>query len=73
MSSSDRAWSPQGWRAFPCPQQPVYPDRAALERVLAEVGALPPLVTSYEIESLKAQLAEAARGERFILCGGDCA
>jgi 3-deoxy-7-phosphoheptulonate synthase len=73
MSSSDRAWSPQGWRAFPCPQQPVYPDRAALERVLAEVGALPPLVTSYEIESLKAQLAEAARGERFILWGGDCA
>jgi 3-deoxy-7-phosphoheptulonate synthase len=73
MSSSDRAWFPQGWRAFPCPQQPVYPDRAALERVLAEVGALPPLVTSYEIESLKAQLAEAARGERFILWGGDCA
>ncbi len=73
MPSSDRAWSPQSWRAYPCPQQPVYPDRAALERVLAEVGALPPLVTSYEIESLKAQLAEAARGERFILWGGDCA
>ncbi len=73
MPSSDRAWTPQSWRAYPCPQQPVYPDRAALERVLAEVGALPPLVTSYEIESLKAQLAEAARGERFILWGGDCA
>ena len=41
--------------------------------MLAEIGALPPLVTSYEIEALKAQLAEAARGERFILWGGDCA
>ncbi|MEY2716700.1 MAG: phospho-2-dehydro-3-deoxyheptonate aldolase, partial [Planctomycetota bacterium] len=66
-------WSPNSWRAFPSVQQPVYPDRAALERALAEIAALPPLVTSYEIGSLKSQLAEAARGERFILWGGDCA
>jgi 3-deoxy-7-phosphoheptulonate synthase len=68
-----REWSPRSWEGLPCTQQPVYPDRAALERTLAEVSALPPLVTSYEIESLKTQLAEAARGERFILWGGDCA
>jgi 3-deoxy-D-arabino-heptulosonate 7-phosphate (DAHP) synthase class II len=66
-------WSPNSWRAFPSVQQPVYPDRAALDRALAEIAALPPLVTSYEIGSLKSQLAEAARGERFILWGGDCA
>ena len=75
MSSghSDSAWSPQSWRSLPCAQQPVYPDRAALEHVLVELAALPPLVTSYEVESLKTQVAEAARGERFILWGGDCA
>jgi 3-deoxy-7-phosphoheptulonate synthase len=33
---------------------------------------LPPLVTSWEIETLKSQLAEAARGEAFLLQGGDC-
>ena len=37
------------------------------------MSTLPPLVTSWEIESLKAQLAEAAAGRRFLLQGGDCA
>ncbi len=66
-------WSPSSWKAFPSTQQPVYPDAAALEAALAEIGSLPPLVTSYEIEALKTALAEAARGERFVLWGGDCA
>src|SRR5204863_5980704 len=34
---------------------------------------LPPLVTSWEVEGLKAQLAQAQRGEAFLLQGGDCA
>ncbi len=66
-------WHPTSWQTFPCTQQPVYPDAAALGRTLDEIASLPPLVTSYEIEALKSQLAEAARGERFILWGGDCA
>jgi len=66
-------WTPQSWRNHPSTQQPVYPDAGALDRTLAELRGLPPLVTSYEIEALKAQLADAARGERFILWGGDCA
>ncbi len=37
------------------------------------LAKLPPLVTSWEIENLKAQLAEAAAGKRFVLQGGDCA
>ncbi len=40
---------------------------------MAELAGLPPLVTSWEIESLKSQLAEAAAGRRFVLQGGDCA
>ncbi|MFM2164490.1 MAG: hypothetical protein RL325_927 [Planctomycetota bacterium] len=66
-------WTPHSWRNHPSTQQPVYPDAGELARTLAELQGLPPLVTSYEIESLKSQLAEAARGERFILWGGDCA
>jgi 3-deoxy-7-phosphoheptulonate synthase len=34
---------------------------------------MPPLVTSWEIERLKVLIAEAQRGERFLLQGGDCA
>ncbi|HEY7214069.1 MAG TPA: 3-deoxy-7-phosphoheptulonate synthase class II [Thermoanaerobaculia bacterium] len=66
-------WSPASWQALPALQQPVYPDAARLAEVLRELASLPPLVTSWEIERLKAQLAEAARGERFLLQGGDCA
>lgn len=66
-------WSPTSWRTKPALQQPKYPDEARVEEVLRELSRLPPLVTSWEIERLKSQLAEAARGERFLLQGGDCA
>src|SRR5215218_2290703 len=66
-------WSPTSWQSLPATQQPVYPDSERLQQVLHELSWLPPLVTSWEIERLKAQLAEAARGESFLLQGGDCA
>jgi 3-deoxy-7-phosphoheptulonate synthase len=65
-------WAPDSWQHKTAAQQPVYPDAAALRLVLAQLAALPPLVTSWEIENLKHQLAEATRGERFLLQGGDC-
>jgi len=52
---------------------PVYTDPVRLERALAELSRLPPIVVSWEVEQLKRQLAEAQRGERFLLQGGDCA
>jgi 3-deoxy-7-phosphoheptulonate synthase len=66
-------WSPSSWQSKPATQQPVYADPAAAQRVLAQLSRLPPLVTSWEIEALKGQIAEAAAGERFLLQGGDCA
>jgi len=66
-------WHPASWQARPAQQQPVYGDRVALDAVVAELSRLPPIVVSWEIESLKEQLAQAQRGERFVLQGGDCA
>jgi 3-deoxy-7-phosphoheptulonate synthase len=67
------SWTPASWRTRPAAQQPTYRDPAALQQVLGQLAKLPPLVTSWEIESLKAALAEAAEGRQFLLQGGDCA
>jgi 3-deoxy-7-phosphoheptulonate synthase len=50
-----------------------YGDPEALARVIDEMGRLPPLVTSWEVERLREELARAARGDAFVLQGGDCA
>jgi 3-deoxy-7-phosphoheptulonate synthase len=66
-------WTPDSYRGKPAAQQPRYPSSERLEEVVAALAALPPLVTSGEIEDLKSQLGEAAAGQRFLLQGGDCA
>ena len=70
---SERVWSPSSWRDKPLAQAVTYEDPQALEDALARLRALPPLVTSWEIERLKQQLQDAAEGKRFVLQGGDCA
>jgi 3-deoxy-7-phosphoheptulonate synthase len=65
-------WRPDSWRQKTATQQPVYSDQTALDAALAQLHRLPPLVSSWEVESLKQQLAEAALGRRFLLQGGDC-
>ncbi|MDX1461234.1 MAG: 3-deoxy-7-phosphoheptulonate synthase class II, partial [Xanthomonadales bacterium] len=66
-------WRPDSWQDFNADQQAQYPDPDALGAALEELAELPPLVTSWEILSLRKQIAEAQRGERFVLQGGDCA
>ncbi len=66
-------WSPTSWQSADVRQQPTYGDPEAVEAVAARLAVLPPLVTSWEVETLRGQLASAARGERFVLQGGDCA
>jgi 3-deoxy-7-phosphoheptulonate synthase len=65
-------WTPTSWQNQEVTQMPVYPDPKVLTATLGQLAALPPLVTSWEIENLKVQLAGASRGERFLLQGGDC-
>jgi 3-deoxy-7-phosphoheptulonate synthase len=69
----DAAWSPSSWRDFPAQQQPDWPDDAALERVLKQLAALPPLVFAGEARALTAALGEVASGKAFLLQAGDCA
>jgi 3-deoxy-7-phosphoheptulonate synthase len=66
-------WHPASWQKREAAQQPTYPDRERLDRAVAELSQLPPIVTSWEIEVLKDKLAAAQRGEAFLLQGGDCA
>jgi 3-deoxy-7-phosphoheptulonate synthase len=66
-------WHPASWHGRPAAQQPVYADAEALQRAVASLSRLPPLVVSWEVEALRAKLAEAQRGEHFLLQGGDCA
>ncbi len=66
-------WHPASWQKRTASQMLPYPDQNKVADVLARLSRLPPLVTSWEVERLKTELAEAQRGERFLLQGGDCA
>ncbi|MDH3392994.1 MAG: 3-deoxy-7-phosphoheptulonate synthase, partial [Desulfobulbaceae bacterium] len=71
--TSNSSWSKTSWRDFPVVQQPNWPDRDAHEQAVKDLSELPPLVFAGEIRALKKQLAMAAKGEAFLLQGGDCA
>jgi len=61
------------WRALPAAQQPAWPDPTALELVSQTLSEVPPLVQPQECDVLRSRLAAVARGEAFLLQGGDCA
>jgi 3-deoxy-7-phosphoheptulonate synthase len=58
--------------AKPAAQQPDWPaEQAAAMRTVLE--SVPPVTVPSEIQRLQGLLAEVARGEAFLLQGGDCA
>ncbi|MCJ1694256.1 3-deoxy-7-phosphoheptulonate synthase class II [Rathayibacter caricis DSM 15933] len=61
------------WRELEIKQQPQWPDAEAVRAASAEIAALPPLVFAGEVDQLRERLGAAARGEAFLLQGGDCA
>ena len=71
LSKAD--WHPASWQSKHAAQQASYPDAAELDRAVADLSRLPPIVTSWEVDALKEQIAKAQRGEAFVLQGGDCA
>ena len=61
------------WRTLDAKQQPRWPDQDRLQAVTTELSAQPPLVFAGEADMLRERLGAAARGEAFLLQGGDCA
>ncbi|HEX3004984.1 MAG TPA: 3-deoxy-7-phosphoheptulonate synthase class II [Angustibacter sp.] len=61
------------WRSLPAAQQPSWDDDTALAQAVQTLRKSPPLVFAGECDELRARLAAAARGEAFVLQGGDCA
>jgi 3-deoxy-7-phosphoheptulonate synthase len=59
--------------ARPAVQQPAWPEPAQARRVLAVLEAVPPITVPTEVDELQARLGAVARGEAFLLQGGDCA
>jgi 3-deoxy-7-phosphoheptulonate synthase len=67
------SWTPSSWTTKPVTQDAVYDDRKAVEKSLAKLARLPPIVTPTEIVKLKRSLRDVALGNAFLLQGGDCA
>ena len=61
------------WRGLPAAQQPNWPDADAVAAVGRTLSVVPPLVQPHECDVLRGRLAAVARGEAFLLQGGDCA
>jgi len=66
-------WQKTDWRSRPRVQMPDYEDQTALNAAEAQLAKYPPLVFAGEARNLTAKLGQAARGEAFLLQGGDCA
>ncbi|MBD5788225.1 3-deoxy-7-phosphoheptulonate synthase class II [Cellulosimicrobium terreum] len=61
------------FRSLVALQQPTWPDEAALVAAREQLAASAPLVVPAAADTLRSRLAAAARGEAFLLQGGDCA
>jgi len=59
--------------ARPAAQQPDWPDVEQTRQVRTVLESVPPVTVPEEIDRLATRLAEVARGEAFLLQGGDCA
>ena len=70
--TSPEPWSPRSWMSLPAGHQPWYRDEAAYEQAIAQLQELPPVVFPGEVDHLREEIARAARGDQFILHGGDC-
>ncbi|HEY0453893.1 class II 3-deoxy-7-phosphoheptulonate synthase [Actinophytocola sp.] len=54
-------------------QQPEWPNPEQVRQVRTLLESVPPITVPSEVDRLRTKLAEVARGEAFLLQGGDCA
>ncbi|GBG37736.1 phospho-2-dehydro-3-deoxyheptonate aldolase [Mycobacterium montefiorense] len=57
--------------ALPAAQQPEWPNEAHVRKIRALLESVPPVTLPTEIVILQQRLAQVARGEAFLLQGGD--
>ena len=67
------SWQPDSWQQRQQVQCVNYPDQKQVTCILDKLNHATPLVSVTDINSLTSQLAQAAKGKRFLLQGGDCA
>ncbi|KAJ2413417.1 hypothetical protein GGI10_003076, partial [Coemansia sp. RSA 2530] len=72
-NTEQAAWTPDSWKTKPIKQDVVYDNPEELSTVLTRITNMPPLVSTAEVERLRAQLKDVAEGRAFLLQGGDCA
>ncbi|CAM3127002.1 class II 3-deoxy-7-phosphoheptulonate synthase [Stackebrandtia soli] len=61
------------WRELPRDQAPPWPNQTEVDDVSTVLSTVPPIVAPYEVDTLRAQLADVCEGRAFLLQGGDCA
>lgn len=61
------------WRNFEAAQQPLWPNKTELDKVLFELSKLPALVFSGETRNLISEIENVNNGSSFILQVGNCA
>jgi hypothetical protein len=66
-------WSINTWQSKSIAQPIIYEDEDKLSKTLVQLAALPDLVPTQEIDQLCETLLFAARGQMFVVQGGDCA
>ncbi|HZS21231.1 MAG TPA: 3-deoxy-7-phosphoheptulonate synthase class II, partial [Pseudonocardiaceae bacterium] len=59
--------------SLPAAQQPNWPDPDAVRNIRTVLESVPPITVPTEVDQLRDQLGAVARGEAFLLQGGDCA
>ena len=59
--------------SLPAAQQPNWPDPNAVRNIRTVLESVPPITVPTEVDLLRDQLGAVARGEAFLLQGGDCA
>lgn len=57
----------------PALKQPPWPNQKELDEALEKLSALPRLTSEEEVQELNTSLHEVARGDGFLLHGGECA
>ena len=72
-SAEDAALGLDRWRDLPRLQMPPWADMAEVASVCQVLDTVPSIVAPYEVDQLRARLAEVCEGRAFLLQGGDCA